>query len=112
MGWQNAAVLAFGIPGPRTVAVVAVVVLALYGRSGTRLLMMTRYGRSLQPWLRLAGIGTPAAARRRAARDAAPTAVAPRRHGWVFWALALTAAAAVAALIATRLVVLSGSGTP
>ncbi len=43
-------VFAFMIPGLREVVLVAIVATALYGRSGTRLLMATRYGRSLSPW--------------------------------------------------------------
>ncbi len=97
------AVWAFlGIPGGREILVVAVVTLLLYGRSG---LLMHRRFQALRPWL--------GPARREPPR---PT---PARRGagvgWgdrVFWALALTAAAAVAAWIATRMIILAPSSPP
>ena len=98
-------VLAFGIPGLREVVLVAIVAAALYGRSGSRLLMATRYGRSLSPWLRLIGVGAPARARASttATTTASPT---PRpRRGKVFWAFTLTALAALAAWTATRMMI-------
>jgi hypothetical protein len=105
--------VAFGIPGLREVVLVALVALALYGRSGTRLLMATRYGRSLHPWLRLAGLAPrPQARPSPATRTAAATGTGTRRqHGRWFWALVLTASAAVAAWVATRIVIQSGSGS-
>jgi hypothetical protein len=101
-------VFAFMIPGLREVVLVAIVATALYGRSGTRLLMATRYGRSLSPWLRLIGVGTPARGRATAAaaaRAATRQPVPPRRRGKYFWAFTLTALAALAAWIATRMMI-------
>ena len=106
--------LAFGIPGLKELVLVGLVALALYGRGGSRLLMATRHGRALQPWLTAAGIvprpgqGTTSPA----SASAAPAPVsAPRRgYGRLFWVLTISAAAAVAAWVATRMVVMSGSG--
>ena len=99
------AVWAFlGIPGLREILVVAVVTLLLYGRSGLR---MHRQFQALRPWL--------GPARREPPR---PT---PARRGVgakaglgdrLFWALALTAAAAVAAWVATRMIILAPSSPP
>ena len=96
------AVWAFlGIPGMREILVVAVVTLLLYGRSG---LLMHRRFQALRPWL--------GPARRE------PPSPTPGRRGVgvgaglgdrVFWALALTAAAAVVAWIATRMTILAPS---
>jgi hypothetical protein len=109
VAWTGPAVivLAFLIPGPREVVLIALVFLALYGRSGARLLMMTRYGRSVQPWLRLVGLG--AKARPKASRPAA-VAARPWRRGRWFWAFTLVAAAAAAAWVATRMAILGGPG--
>jgi hypothetical protein len=93
-----------GLPGLREILVVAVVTLLLYGRSG---LMMHRRFQVLRPWLSPARRG--------------PSRPTPARRGvgaWpglgdrVFWALALTAAAAVAAWIATRTIILAPSSPP
>ena len=97
-----------GLPGLREILVVAVVTLLLYGRSG---LMMHRRFQVLRPWL--------SPARREPLR---PSPI-PARQGVgvgprlglgdrVFWALALTAAAAVAAWIATRMTILAPSSPP
>jgi hypothetical protein len=109
---REVAVLAFGIPGLREIALIALVVLALYGRNGARLLMATPYGRTLQPWLRLVGAGSRAAA----GRPATAAASAPRRpfllrRGRWFWAFTLVIAAMAAAWVATRMVVLSAHGS-
>jgi hypothetical protein len=107
-------VLAFGIPGPREVGLIVLVVLALYGRSGTRLLMATRYGRSLQPWLRLVGVGerSPAGSRPGASVDRPRAGSLSRSPSWLgqgrwFWAFALAFAALAAAWVATRIVVMN-----
>lgn len=98
-------VLGFGIPGLREIVLVALVALALYGRTGSRLLMTTRHGRMLSPWLNLA--------RARVAEPPKRTPARPNRAGGrLFWALALTASVAVAAWVATRIIVSAGSGTP
>jgi hypothetical protein len=113
--------LAFGfflIPGPRELILVVLVAMALYGRLGSRLLMSTRYGRVVGPWLRLAqsSFGTtakPAPTRSaKAAAVADPQPRAPGRQGRLFWALALTAAVAVAAWVATRMVIHNSAGLP
>ena len=89
-----------GLPGLREILVVAVVTLLLYGRSG---LMMHRRFQVLRPWLSPARRGPsrprPTPARRRRRRDGA--GLGDR----IFWVLALTAAAAVAAWIATRTII-------
>jgi len=106
VAWLGAPVFAFGIPGLKEIVLVGLVALALYGRNGSRLLMATRYGRSLQPWMRLVGVVP-----RARPTPHASTRPAPRRRGRLFWALTLMAAAAVAAWVATRMVILSGSGS-
>ncbi|MCA1686561.1 MAG: hypothetical protein LC745_11425 [Planctomycetia bacterium] len=91
---------------------IGLVALALYGRSGSRLIRSTRYGRTIDPWLNLVRVrpraGGPGA-RRGASPPPAPTSEW-WRQGRLFWALTLTAAAAVAAWVATRIIVLNGSG--
>lgn len=106
-------VLAFGVPGIGELAVI-LIALAFYGRSGSRLLMGTRYGRFLKPWKHVAQAvprnpGPPG--RGGTASPPAP-AVRPWQQDRWFWALALTAAAAVAAWVATRVIISSGSGAP
>ncbi len=98
-------VFAFGIPGLRELVLVVIVASALYGRSGTKLLMATRYGRSLSPWLRLIGVGAPARGRAAAGTSTAPKPAPPKRRGRVFWAFALTGLAALAAWVATRMMI-------
>jgi hypothetical protein len=98
--------LGFLVPGLKEVVLVALVALALYGRSGTRLLRMTRYGRSIEPWLRL--VRPPSQARRQRSGPA-PTPGARRPRGPWFWALALTVAAMAVAWVATRVAVYTGS---
>jgi hypothetical protein len=108
-------VLGFGIPGVREVVLVLLVALALYGRAGSRLLLSTRTGRSLGPWARLLRTAfTPAPAARPGPRrgPVADGKSLPRPRGRLFWALALTAAAAVAAWVATRAVIHSAGGSP
>lgn len=92
--------LGFLIPGPRELVLVAMVALALYGRSGARLLQTTRYGRSIAPWVNLV---RPPSARRKATSK---VATARPRRGRLFWTLALTFAAAAAAWIATCFAIL------
>jgi len=97
-----------GLPGLREILVVAVVTLVLYGRSG---LMMHRRFQVLRPWL------SPA---RREQSKTRPTPASrgvcvgphPGLGDRLFWALALTAAAAVAAWIATRVTILAPSSPP
>lgn len=97
--------------GLKEVIVIGLVVLALYGRSGSRLIRATRYGRTIDPWLNLVRVRPrPGDPRRRATEQApTPTPTKLKPQGRVFWALVLTAAAAVAAWVATRMIVLSGT---
>ena len=95
-----------GIPGLREIALVALVTFVLYGRSG---LQMARRGRGLPPWLLpVRRISPTAAARARAQAQARAEATAAAGTGAsrggdrVFWFLAIVAAAAVAAWIVTR----------
>ena len=116
--WFDGDGLVFGlflIPGPKEIILVALVVMALYGRVGTRLLMSTRYGRTLAPWVRL--IQSPQAAALRKARvrvtegpEGRP-ATKPRR-GRLFWALSLATAAALAAWVATRIAIHNATALP
>jgi len=106
--------LAFITLGLKELIMIGLVALALYGRSGSRLIRSTRYGRTIDPWLNLVRVRPRAQPNPRRGQSPAPPPAPPAslwRQGRVFWALALTAAAAVAAWIATRVVVLSGSGT-
>ena len=107
-GAGTGALLAFITLGLKEILLIAGVALALYGRSGSRLLRSTRYGRTIDPWLNLVRI--PSGARNPGRGQQQPPAPPARgRQSRVFWALALTAAAAVAAWVATRMVVLGGS---
>jgi hypothetical protein len=95
------AVWAFlGLPGLREIALVVLVALVLYGRSGLR---STQYVRAPRLWL--------AACRRPVSP---PTPGRPARGSKLedraFWVLAITAATAVAAWIVTRMMIVSGPG--
>ncbi len=96
-----------GIPGLREIALVAMVVLALYGRSG---LQVARRGGGLPPWLSPVRRTAASAARTRAgARAQATTASPPSRRGdRLFWFLAIVAATAVGAWVVTRTLIVSG----
>ena len=97
--------LAFGIPGAKELILVAIVALALYGRSG--LLKATPQGRAIAPWVKLL---SPVTRRPRPSAVSKPPerpltfAERFRRDRW-FWAFALTAAAGVAAWVVTRLLI-------
>jgi hypothetical protein len=105
------ALLGFIVPGLKEIVLIALVALALYGRGGSRLLRATRYGRAVEPWLDLVRVPPrPQDPRRGRSPSQKPPAPEPRRPSRWFWALALTAAAAVAAWVVTRAVVLSGTG--
>jgi hypothetical protein len=97
--------LAFLIPGPRELLLVALVALVFYGRGGSRLLMATRYGR----WLRMAGVAPKT--RPTTTPAAKADAAAGRRDNRLFWALTLLAAVVLAALIVTRASVLHATGS-
>ena len=106
-GWG---LFGFGVPGVREVVLVALVALALYGRAGSQILLSTRHAKVLPWWVRLIRPST-AHARRRAAAAEPPTKPGVLPRGRLFWALALAFAAAVAAWVATSLVI-RGSGPP
>jgi hypothetical protein len=95
-----------GLPGLREILVVAVVTLLLYGRSG---LMMHRRFQVLRPWLSPARRG-PSRPKPTPARRGVGTKPGPGDR--IFWALAITAAAAVAAWITTRMIILAPSSPP
>ncbi|MFO0951049.1 MAG: hypothetical protein U0835_07845 [Isosphaeraceae bacterium] len=109
---EKADVLGFLIPGPREILLVLVVVMALYGRVGSRLLLATPYGRRIAPLLRLVQ-GPLQAARAESARaHASRPAARTRRRGPLFWALTLAGLAALAAWVATRFVIHQAASTP
>ncbi|WP_406697617.1 hypothetical protein V5E97_02015 [Singulisphaera sp. Ch08] len=89
--------------GPRSIALIVMVVLALYGRSGV---LQTRQARAILPWL------TPA--RRAPGSAATPPSRPAARLGLggdrTFWFFTILAAAALAAWIVTRTIIVSGSG--
>ncbi|AGA25155.1 hypothetical protein [Singulisphaera acidiphila] len=89
--------------GPRSIALIVMAVLALYGRSGV---LQTRQARAILPWL------TPA--RRAPGTATAPPSRPAARFGLggdrMFWFFTILAAAALAAWIVTRTIIVSGSG--
>ena len=89
-----------GLPGSREVALLVVVALVLYGRSG---LQVARRGHGLPPWLSPVRRTSPSAARTRATLATGGSRWGDRS----FWFLAIVAAAAVAAWIATRTLIVS-----
>ena len=98
--------LGFGIPGTREVILVALVALALYGRAGSQILLSTRHAKVLPWWVRLIRPTTTHSRRRAATAEPPKSAWWPR--GRLFWALAMAFAAAVAAWVATSVVIRSG----
>jgi hypothetical protein len=119
-GLMPVPLLAVGlIPGPRELLLVIVVALVLYGRSGTRVLIGSQQGRPPSLGVRLLrrvlGLPVNPKPRRRAgaASDAAVTVAAPpTMPGRLFWALTLIAAVAVAALVATHVIVHHAATSP
>ena len=108
------ALFAFITLGLKEVIMIGLAALALYGRSGSRLIKSTRYGRTIDPWLNLVRV-RPRAGPQGTRRGQSPSSPPPApaawwRQGRLFWARTLTAAAAVAAWVATRMLVLNGSG--
>ena len=103
--------LGFGIPGTREVVLVALVALALYGRAGSQILLSTRHAKVLPWWVRLIRPST-AHSRRRAATAEPPPKPGVLPRGRLFWALALAFAAAVAAWVATSVVIRAAAGPP
>jgi len=92
---------ALGIPGIKPLLIVAAVALVLYGRTGHRLLGMTRYGRVLQPLLNHVP-------RRSWQRLLLPEDPLQRRR--LYWALVITLTIALAALLATRVAIHNSVG--
>ena len=97
----------FAMIGIKAIIMIGLAVLTLYGRGGSRLLRSTRYGRAVDPWLDLVRV-----APRPQEKQPVTPPPSKRGQGRVFWALALTAAAIAAAWVATRIVVLNGTGNP
>jgi hypothetical protein len=85
----------WGIPGLRQLALMALVFLVLYGRSG---LQAARRGGGLPPWLSPV-IRRPAPSGVRAQAEAEAAA---RRGDRLFWFLVIVASTAVAAWVVTR----------
>ena len=108
-GASPTVLLGFLIPGLKEILIVAAVALALYGRSGSSLLMATKYGKTLGPWLNLVRI--PEGTRPGRVSVKGPETPAPKRlpQGRWFWAMVITIAAAVAAWVATRVVMHSAA---
>ena len=106
-------VFGFLVPGLKEILLVAAVALALYGRSGSRLLSTTKYGKTLGPWLNLVRI--PEGSRPgHAASRGKPVPPSPKRwfllaQGRWFWAMVIIVAAGVAAWVATRLLMHSSA---
>jgi hypothetical protein len=109
VGLASALTLAFGIPGIKPLVVIAIVAFALYGRSGHRLLGMTRYGRMLQPFLDMVPGRSTAPPTTRPSRPTPPFSL-PRKRGLLFWVLVATATVALAGVIATRIAIHSSIG--
>jgi hypothetical protein len=99
-----------GVPGLREIVLVVLVALALYGRSGSRLLMGTRYGRSLAPWISLVRTSVGRGSASQSTQQTAPSRLFAG-HGRLFWFLVFFAVAAALAWIATRAAILSAPGT-
>jgi hypothetical protein len=107
--------------GLRELAILAVVVLVLYGRSG---LLKSRQAQTILPWLSPLRRTRPSAASRdgaasRGARSSTASALSrpPGRAKYfllrgnrLFWFLTILTATAVAAWIITSLMIASGSG--
>jgi hypothetical protein len=101
--------------GLRELALVAIVVLALYGRSGV---VRSRQFQTIWPWISPAR--RPVAGRRSSARrdsSAVDESEPPRAAGFfrlegnrLFWVLTILAATAVAAWVVTRVMIAGGVG--
>jgi len=106
--------------GLRELALVAMVVLVLYGRSGV---LKSRRFQVIRPWITPVrrppagrGVGSPSTSRSRAAGAGTSTLPVGRSRYFIlqgnrlFWFLTILAATAVAAWIITRLLILNGTG--
>jgi hypothetical protein len=96
------------VPGLRQIALVALVVLVLYGRSG---LQVARRGGGLPPWLLPIRRTAASAARNRAQAQARSQTTAVGESLWrgdrLFWFLAIVAATGVGAWVVTRTLIVS-----
>jgi len=94
------------VPGLKQIALVALVVLVLYGRSG---LQVARRGGGLPPWLSPIRRTAASAARDRTQAPSRATAAAesPWRGDRLFWFLAIIAATGVGAWVVTRTLIVS-----
>jgi hypothetical protein len=106
--------------GLRELAILAVVVLVLYGRSGV---LKSRRAQSILPWISPVRRRKPSAAARAAASVGPQAAGGAPSDGPVqrakpfllqgnrlFWFLTILAATAVAALVITRVMIANGAG--
>lgn len=97
--------LVWAMLGPRSIMVIVMVVLALYGRSGV---LQTRQARAILPWLapsrRPHG---PAASATAPKPNPGPAARIGLRGDRTFWFLTILAASALAAWIVTRTIIVS-----
>jgi hypothetical protein len=96
-----------GIPGPRELVLLALVLLVLYGRSG---LQVARSGGRVVPWwlspVRRTSVRGAQARANRAPQSPASTLLSWRRDRF-FWFLAIIAATAVGAWIVTRTLIVA-----
>lgn len=88
--------------GIRELVLIAMVALALYGRSG---MLRSERARTVLPWITPVRRGRPAPPRRRI------LGASLTRGGRLFWGLTLIAAVAVAAWIVTRTMI-TGAAVP
>jgi len=106
--------------GLRELAILAVVVLVLYGRSG---LLKSRQAQTILPWIspvrrRQSSAASRVAAAVRSRSTGGATSLGPLRRAKpfllkgnrLFWFLTILAATAVAALVITRMMIASGAG--
>jgi hypothetical protein len=92
------------VPGLKQIALVALVVLVLYGRSG---LQVARRGGGLPPWLSPIRRTAASAARDRTQAGSPAPAESPWRGDRLFWFLAIIAATGVGAWVVTRTLIVS-----
>jgi hypothetical protein len=92
--------------GPRSIVVIAMFVLALYGRSGV---LQSRQARALLPWL-APSRRTPGPAAGSAVPKPGPAARIGLRGDRTFWFLTILAASALVAWIVTRTIIMSAPG--
>ena len=93
-----------GVPGLKEIALLALVVAVLYGRSG---LQVARRGGGLPPWLSPVRRTAAARGRTQARSQASAAAESPWRGDRLFWFLAIIAATGVGAWVVTRTLIVS-----